>query len=671
MQIYEPGTLIGQYEIASNPMIGGMGVVYFCLDQANNDHPVALKTFKPEFLPDRAARDRFLREGTAWIELGRHPNIVRCYKVEYIDPTAFLSLELIAKEQGREDASLRSWMGAPMPVEQALLFALQIARGMQHAVEKIPGFVHRDLKPENLLVGADKLPGTEVNRLRVTDFGMVAILQDETGRLKDEENLEAVGRTHLTHGIVGTPLYMAPEQWKGEPLGTYTDIYTLGSILFEMLSGHRAASGSKISELKAAHCSGSLCPLSVEWPLEVRELLTTTLDMRQQARPQSWSEITRALEQAYAAQGMGSAPQLEALQVENLEDRKQAGWSYNAMGIAYLDMGKAEVAAGYFQKALALARETGNCSGEGSALGNLGSASAALGDSRRAIQFWEQYLAIALEIGERRGEGAALGSLGVAYLNLGDPRRSIQFHEQALAIARDIGDRRGEGNALGNLGSAFADLGEPHRAIQFYEQRLTIAHEIGDRRSEGNALGNLGIAYKNLGNPRRAISFHEQALVIDREIGDRRGEGADLGNLGTAYSNLGDHRRAISFHEQRLVIAREIGDRRGEGNALGNLGNYYADLGENRCAISFYEQQIVITCAIGDRHGEALGSWNLGLAYEKAGEIDKAISAMEVCVTFERAINHPDAEKDAAKVNHLRAQLQGGAPAPAPQGNPS
>ena len=69
MEIYKPGTRIGQYEIVSKPMMGGMGVVYFCLDQGNNGKPVALKTFKPECLPDREARDRFLREGTAWVNL--------------------------------------------------------------------------------------------------------------------------------------------------------------------------------------------------------------------------------------------------------------------------------------------------------------------------------------------------------------------------------------------------------------------------------------------------------------------------------------------------------------------------------------------------------------------------------------------------------------------------
>ena len=86
MRFYPPGTRIaGRYEIAGRPLMGGMGIVYVCLDHEEN-RPVALKTFKPEYLPDRDARDRFLREGTAWVDLGRHPNIVRCYNVLYTDP---------------------------------------------------------------------------------------------------------------------------------------------------------------------------------------------------------------------------------------------------------------------------------------------------------------------------------------------------------------------------------------------------------------------------------------------------------------------------------------------------------------------------------------------------------------------------------------------------------
>ena len=117
------------------------------------------------------------------MRLGKHPHIVRCYEVfqDSPRPEVYLALELVAKEEGRRDASLRSWLtpGRPLPAEQALLIALQIVRGMAHAAATIPGFVHRDLKPENVLVGADRLSNAAINRVRVTDFGLVKGLRAE------------------------------------------------------------------------------------------------------------------------------------------------------------------------------------------------------------------------------------------------------------------------------------------------------------------------------------------------------------------------------------------------------------------------------------------------------------------------------------------------------------
>ncbi len=649
MHIYPPGAEIGPYRVLSDPMMGGMGVVYVCHD-LENDRPVALKTFKPEYLPDRAARDRFLREGTAWVELGRHPHIVRCYEVHYIDPTAFLALELVVKDEDRADASLRSWLDQPLPLETALLFTLQIARGLAHAAHQIPGFVHRDLKPENVLVGKDVLLDTEVNRLRVTDFGLIATLESASQCLSESAGPHAAEPTHdstddspfalrhtqLTHGIVGTPLYMAPEQWTGGPLGVYTDVYALGCILYEMLTGECVVSGRSLPEVQAAHCQGRLRPMPQDLPNWVTGFLTRCLAREGGERYPDWEAVLSALEAACAGQGV-SLPAPQAEETGRAEQRDRA-WSYNAMGISYLDLGNVRVAAGYFEKALGIARAIGDRGGEGAALGNLGLAYADLGDARRAIGYHEECLKLHREIGDRQGEGAALGNLGIAYADLGDARRAIGYHEERLVIAREIGDRRGEGVVLGNLGAAYADLGDARRAIGYHEEALTIARAIGDRRGEGNALGNLGNAYYSLGDARRAIGYYEEQLTIAHEIGDRRGEGAALGNLGIAYKNLGDARRAIGHYEQQLTIVREIGDRRGEGNALGNLGIAYADLGDARRAIGYYEEALTIARETGDRRGEGAALDDLGNAYRRLGDARRAIGYHEEALTTDRAI---------------------------------
>ncbi|MFQ5854914.1 MAG: protein kinase [Anaerolineae bacterium] len=192
MSIYTSRTLIAnRYEVVQGPrekpsLAGGIGIVYLCADQTEQGRPVALKTFKPEYLPDRAARERFLQEGTAWVELGRHPHIVRAYRIEYISYglEVYIVLEWVAEAEGKRDASLRAWLrpSKPLPVEQALLFALHIARGMKHATMKLRGLVHRDLKPENVLVGHDE-------NARVTDFGLAGIIGDLSGTMSGQYGL--------------------------------------------------------------------------------------------------------------------------------------------------------------------------------------------------------------------------------------------------------------------------------------------------------------------------------------------------------------------------------------------------------------------------------------------------------------------------------------------------
>jgi tetratricopeptide (TPR) repeat protein len=634
MKTYPPGFRIaGRYEVAGRPLLGGMGVVYLCFDH-QEQRPVALKTFRPEYLPDRAVRDRFLREGTIWMDFGRHPHIVHCYQVSQtgVGPEVYLVLELVAKEEGHQDASLRSWLipGRPLPVEQALLFALQIARGIAHAGSVIPSFVHRDLKPENVLVGADKLSNAAVNRLRVTDFGLAAVLQEAGSRLQViEEEIQGgrmqLGRTQLTRGVVGTPPYMAPEQWRGEDVTVQTDVYALGCILYEMLAGQRAVEGNSLAALERAHCDGKTRPLPDSLPEVVKETVADCLEVEPELRYAGWGALEEALAAAYARVTGRVAPAPALAQALDLAERVAVGWSYSEIGLSYLDIGKVKVALGYFEQAREVGRSEGERHLEGAGSTGLGLAYADLGDVHRAIRCYEQALAIDREIGDRRGEGADLGNLGNAYIALGDARRAIEFYERQLEITREIGDRRGEQNAFGGLGNAYVDLGDLRQAIKFFEQRLAIAREIGDRRGEGNALGDLGNAYADLGDSRRAIRFHKQALTISRETGDRRGEGADLGNLGAAYFDLGDAQRAIGFHEKALVIHREIGDRYGEGNVLGNLGNAYAHLGDLQQAIDFYEQALAVRREIRDMMGVARDSYNMALLYARQGERDQAL----------------------------------------------
>jgi tetratricopeptide (TPR) repeat protein len=689
VQFHPSGARIaGRFEVAGQPLIGGMGIVYLCFDHLER-FPVALKTFKPEYLPNRTARDRFLQEGETWVRLGKHPHIVRCYRV-FLDeprPEVYLALELVAAEEGRADASLRPWLapGRPLPAAQALLIALQIARGMAHASAMLPGFVHRDLKPENVLVGADRLSNAEINRVRVTDFGLVRGLQDPSpGQVAAGPAAAEMQAKpgHLTQmgALLGTPEYMAPEQWEGSNVAAQADIYALGCILGEMITGRMLVRGTPRRELGRPHQAGAARTAVRDVPPPLRELLGRCLATDPAGRYANWAAVAAALAAAYHSATGRPPPEPEEPAALSRAERLAAGWSHigigasylalgqaeraiacfeasqgvgqvegdrlleatglDQLGRAYIDLGDAQRAIGYPQQALEISRAIGERQSEGNARGNLGDAWLRLGDARRAAEYHQQALAISRELGNRRSEASGLGGLGNAYWQLGDARRAIGYYEQALVISRELGDRVGEASGLGNLGTVYGELGDARRAISHHEQALAISREMGDRLGEGTDLGNLALAYLQLGDARQAVERSAQALAIAREIRHRPGECAALGALGNAYWKLGDLRRAMECYEQALAIAREIGDLRLAGGFLGNLGVIHRNLGDTRRAIGYHEQGLEIACAVGDRQGEGTVLNNLGNAHDDLGDTSRAIGYYDQALAIFRGIGN-------------------------------
>jgi tetratricopeptide (TPR) repeat protein len=646
MRFYSPGARIaGRYEVAGRPMVGGMGIVYVCLD-LEEDRPVALKTFKPEYLPNRAARDRFLREGTHWVELGTHPHIVRCHEVIHpgVGLEVYLVLELVAKEGGRTDASLRSWLtpGVPLPAEMALLFALQAARGMQHAVATIAGFVHRDLKPENLLVGADRLTGeTAANRVRVTDLGLVRARDtgEAVSAVGEDEHLLPPPGLDRPGSIVGTPPYMAPEQWDRSDVDLRADIYALGCILGEMLAGQMLVEERTLYSFRQAHQGGQAEEVIGQLPGNVGGVLSRCLAPQPAARYGTWNEVEAALAAAYKAVADRPAPAPELVATLGRGQRITVGWSYNALGVSYLDLGRAADAVPFFERAVETGRAEGNRHLEFAGLDHMGLAYANLGSAERARACHEQALSISREIGDQRGEGGALANLGSAYRRQGDARRAKSLNDEALLIAREVGDRFLEGGALANLGLAHSDLGHIHRAVEFQEQALGISRKVGDQRSECTNLCNLGDAHRRSGDARRAVESCEQALLITREIGDRLKECVALAGLGLAHADLGGTHQARVYHEKALLIAREVGNRREEGNALSNLGSVYLLLDELPSAIDYFEQGLAIDREIGDRSGEGSDLGSLGSAYLSQGNLRSAIGHLEQALAIAREIH--------------------------------
>ncbi len=219
------GTKIGPYEILSLLGAGGMGEVYRARDSRLR-REVAIKVLPPSFTRDTDRLRRFEQEARLVGALN-HPNILAIYDVGEQDGAPYLVSELL------EGESLRDHMrGAPVPQRKAIEYGVQIARGLAAAHEK--GVVHRDLKPDNIFVLND-------GRIKILDFGLAKLVQDDA--LNAATDLQTVDEPHpkTTPGhVMGTVGYMSPEQVRGQGADQRSDIFALGAILYEMLTGNRA-----------------------------------------------------------------------------------------------------------------------------------------------------------------------------------------------------------------------------------------------------------------------------------------------------------------------------------------------------------------------------------------------------------------------------------------------
>ncbi|HXZ80557.1 MAG TPA: protein kinase [Terriglobales bacterium] len=215
-------TRLGPYEILSPLGAGGMGEVYRARD-TRLGRDVALKILPESFAHDQERLRRFEQEARAVAALN-HPNIVAIYDVGQSNGTPFLVSELL------EGESLRTVLDrGPMTQRKATEFAVQVAQGLAAAHEK--GIIHRDLKPENLYLTRD-------GHTKILDFGLAKLAR---GSGETDADSVTLASSHTAPGMVmGTANYMAPEQVRGEATDARTDIFALGSVLFEMLSGERA-----------------------------------------------------------------------------------------------------------------------------------------------------------------------------------------------------------------------------------------------------------------------------------------------------------------------------------------------------------------------------------------------------------------------------------------------
>ena len=229
------GTKLGPYEIQSPLGAGGMGEVYRARD-ARLGRDVAVKVLTESFSHDPDRLRRFEQEARSVAALN-HPNILALYDIGSQDGRPYLVSELL------EGQSLRQVLeGGPLPVRKASDYAVQVASGLAAAHEK--GIIHRDLKPENIFI-------TKEGRAKILDFGLAKLIQPASGPTS-HDGLTVTSSPTQAGVVMGTAGYMSPEQVRGEAVDHRTDIFSFGSVLYEMISGQRAFQRDTAAETMTA-----------------------------------------------------------------------------------------------------------------------------------------------------------------------------------------------------------------------------------------------------------------------------------------------------------------------------------------------------------------------------------------------------------------------------------
>ena len=611
----KPGELLaGRYRLGQEVGRGGMGVVYEAQDEQLGIR-VAVKVLRPELAEDPRLAERFRRELVAARQVS-HRNAVRIHDLGQDGDLLFLTMDLV------EGSSLQALLRKErrLPPERAVGIARQLALALEAAHEA--KIVHRDLKPGNVLIEPS-------GRACITDFGLA--------RSPGPHDLTCTGM------IVGTPAYLSPEQASDSPVDGRSDLYALGLLLFEMLTGECPT--NETGSLRDRRKLESI-------PLDLRAIVRRLLERDPARRFQSAAEVVAALDhrrepslvrrhpywtaalvllavtalaawaawkRPLSAQTPSPAPLSAVSVAPAVTTSSRAALRDYSQGMDHLLRREDATAVPVLERAVAADP------GFTAAWISLARARSSLGQSRAALEATRRAVA---SLGPRSGRYSWEARALEARLQ-GDPEKARQILSDLVARApADL-------EARVDLAEACGEAGDLNGALDQLRQVVAAAP---DHPRAWFLLGKQSIL---AGNSRQAADeYLIRALVIQERLGSDAGRAEVQNALGVAYNDLGELDEAAESYKKAAEIRQRIGDRRGLAATLRNLAAVDAVRGEHERAERRLAEALAIVEGLGDLSGQADLANDLGLLAEERGHYEEALEHYLRGLQLRRRVGH-------------------------------
>lgn len=688
----EPTTFVGDYQVLAELGRGGMGVVYRAR-QTSLNRIVALKMILAGEYASPELLVRFRNEAETVARL-QHPHIVQIHEVGEESGRPFFSLEFV---DGKSLA--QQLAGAPLEPLKAADLMRTLARAMQYAHER--SVIHRDLKPANVLIAADGTP-------KIADFGLARLLDKDGGDTR-------------TGSVLGTPSYMAPEQTRGETrvIGPATDIYALGAVLYESVTGRppfRAATPLETARQVVTEEPVPPSRLQPKLPKDLETICLKCLQKDPTRRYPSAKDLADDLGRFLSGEPITARPvgirerswkwmkrrptaaALVAVAVVATIALVGGGVLYNARMQRERDNAQRN-----FQMALDAVNRSYTQISEDLLLNAPHMEPMRRRLLQSAREFYEQF------VRERSNDPTLQAELARAYWRMGNITRqtgskdeSRALFEKAIEIQQRLVDE--QPGALDfqvdlalsrvNLAGVCAEQGQLKQAEEMYDAALpTLRRQVRDEPNHGENRARLAHAINALGSTRRALSrneeakaAHEEALAILKDlVGDNSGPVECRHRVAEAHTGLGDlcsvagdfggaknHYSAASEflgqlvreHPEHPVFLNE------RAHAYRNLSRVENQAGNHADAVAHIEKSLADFQQLAREHPTVVGyQTDLAMAYYQFGEaclskgdLPKAEAAYHQALPIREHLvrlepNVPDHRDRLASVHNSLAQV--------------